>query len=232
MTSESRHSESQPGESRPGESQPGTSRGMTQICMFGDGSVREELSAHHYLGMSTRCIAWYRDEYGIAGYAMPTSRRLPFDGTWIELARWCILSGKNAGSMQWSRMVPWLRDRFQNATTVVSYSDPSVGHDGALYRACNWLWAPTWHVLRPPPTGAGLRSGKIHSPKHRWVFPLRYDINRTTTLAVRDESIMRAHPEWCYVEPKWNSSKSRFCGGGGDFRSWRNSQTKKAEPTP
>ena len=35
-------------------------------------------------------------------------------------------------------------------TTVISYSDPSAGHTGALYKACNWKWRPTWHVTPTP----------------------------------------------------------------------------------
>ena len=56
-----------------------------------------------------------------------------------------------------------MRDKYPRCTTIVSYSDPSVGHTGALYRACNWLWAPTWHRLQPPPTGCGSWDGKKRS---------------------------------------------------------------------
>jgi hypothetical protein len=84
----------------------------------------------------------------------------------------------------------------------VSYSDPSVGHTGALYRACNWWWAPTWHRLRPPPSGNGSWSdGRVQSVKDRWIFPLRPDPDRAGVLLVKDASLLRAMPLARYVEP-------------------------------
>src|SRR4051812_20221219 len=122
--------------------------------LFGvDGMSADELLAErHYLGPSTRGEV-YRDDYGVMVFANPSSRMLPQD-RWLELVRWCIVSETaNAGSRQWRGARRWLLKEYLNVTTIVSYSDPSVGHSGALYRACNWLWAPTWHRLREPPSG-------------------------------------------------------------------------------
>jgi hypothetical protein len=135
------------------------------------------LDAHHYLGRLRRGIA-YQDEFGVIVVARPTGRRLPT--RWLELSRWCIVSDTpNAGSRQWARFSRACRERFPDATTIVSYSDPAAGHTGALYRACNWLWAPTWHRLRPPPTGNGSwTAGEKQHVKDRWAFPLRPDAER------------------------------------------------------
>ena len=156
------------------------------------------LDAHHYLGRASRGIAW-SDELGVMVLASPTSRHLPTD--WLELSRWCLVGVPNGGSMQWSRVVRWLREE-SDATTVVSYSDPSVGHTGSLYRACNWIWAPTWQRLRPPPSGGGSWDGITQqSVKDRWVFPLRPDARRSEVLRVNDEALQRRNcPQ--YVEPK------------------------------
>src|SRR5574341_1035305 len=106
----------------------------------------------HYLGrFGARARLHYSDSHGEILFSAPTSRRLPSD--WLELSRWVLVPGGH-GSQQWSACVRWLRGQ-SGASTVVSYSDPSVGHSGGLYRACGWIWAPTWHVLREPPTGAG-----------------------------------------------------------------------------
>ena len=105
-------------------------------------------------------------------WKLPTSRHLPNDGTWLELARWCLTSqvGANAGSRMHKYAARLIRDR-ECARTLVSYSDPSVGHTGSLYRACNWVWAPQWQRLRPPPTGGGTWDGvTVQAPKDRWVF--------------------------------------------------------------
>lgn len=160
-------------------------------------SVREANAAivdgEHYLGPSKLAFFGWRDEYGVMLFANPRSRHLPPD--WLELIRWCLRGQKNDGSRQWAAFARFARKNLP-ATTVVSYSDPAQGHTGALYRACNWLWAPTWLRIRPPPTGNGSWTDKDdeQAPKDRWIFPLRDDPRRATMLRITDESIMRSMP--------------------------------------
>ena len=184
-----------------------------QLPLFG-----VDLDRDHYLGSRgarARRVFDFAEQTIVL--ASPISRRLP--GTWLELSRWCIAAGhKNAGSQRWAEVRRVLLRDFPDCTTVVSYSDPSVGHTGALYRACNWLWAPTWHVLREPPTGCGLRSGTVHRAKHRWVDPLRPDSERAASLALNDESIARRMPWASYTEPRWRGRNRT--GGGGNYRRW------------
>jgi hypothetical protein len=162
-------------------------------------AVSPLLAARHYLGPCGRGVAWH-DEFGVIVVGPPTSRRLPRQ--WLELSRWCITSRVlNAGSRQWRGFAAALRLAKPDVTTVVSYSDPSVGHTGALYRACNWWWAPTWHRLRPPPTGNGAWSDKAESVKDRWIFPLRADASRPGLLRLQDESVLRKYPWAAYREP-------------------------------
>lgn len=145
----------------------------------------------HYLGPVSRGFAW-SDEFGVLVLAKPTSRRLPQDGTWLELVRWCLLGVRNGGSQQWRRVVSALREDLPWVTTVVSYSDPSAGHTGALYKACNWKWRPTWHRLRPPPSGNGRwKSGEAQAVKDRWIYELKPDAGRAMVLSIKDESIAR-----------------------------------------
>jgi hypothetical protein len=151
--------------------------------------VNGVLASSHYLGPIDRGFAW-SDEYGVAVFSSPVSRRLP-SVRWLELRRWCLYGVRNGGSRQWSRIVAWLRSDHPVITTVISYSDPSVGHTGAVYKACGWKWRPTWHRLRPPPSGNGRWSSKQESVKDRWMFPLRADAERESLLAVKDEAICR-----------------------------------------
>jgi hypothetical protein len=155
-------------------------------------NINDYLDKHHYLGRARRGWAW-SDDYGVAVYAKPTSRRLPNDGTWLELTRWCLVGMPNGGTRQWRLMRRFIAEAYPQVTTIVSYSDPSVGHTGALYRACNWLWAPTWHRLRPPPSGNGRwqNAGKVESVKDRWYFPMRRDERRAHLLSVSDASLAR-----------------------------------------
>jgi hypothetical protein len=177
---------------------------FSPICRPKD--VEAYLKEHHYLGRTSRGFAW-SDEFGVLVLASPTSRHLPSD--WLELTRWCLSGEKNAGSQQWARVAKWLRHEHP-ATTVISYSDPSVGHTGALYRACNWIWAPTGHRLRPPPSQGGSWDGStIQAVKDRWVFPLRIDQRREQILAVNDESLRRKGCPSYQDPPRFRSKEPR-----------------------
>lgn len=170
--------------------------------------IARTLAEQHYLGPIDRGAAWI-DEFGCIVISAPTSRRLP--NHWIELARWCLLGATNGGSQQWKGFVRALRKARPDITTIVSYSDPDQGHTGALYRACNWWWAPTWHRLRPPPTGNGSWvNDKQQSVKDRWVFALRHDEERIGLLKMNDEALLRRWPWIEYREP-----------GGVPFKRWR-----------
>jgi hypothetical protein len=148
-------------------------------------SVSGFLSARHYLGPTTRGFCW-SDEFGVLILAKPTSRRLPQDGTWLELVRWCLLGERNGGSRQWRIVKRELRIVAPQVTTVVSYSDPSSGHTGALYKACNWQWCPTWHRLSPPPSGNGSwKNGKKQEVKDRWICEIQADERRDQLLALK-----------------------------------------------
>jgi hypothetical protein len=165
------------------------------VC--GVAMVADFLDRNHYLGRARRGWAW-SDEFGVLVLANPTSRHLPVD--WLELTRWCLVGTKNGGSQQWSRVAKHLK-RQTKVTTVISYSDPSAGHTGALYRACNWRWAPTWHRLVPPPSGNGSWDGEnSEAVKDRWVYVLRPDDRRVSVLAFKDESMRRRFPEAEYRE--------------------------------
>ena len=158
------------------------------------------LREHHYLGPiksggAKTVVIGSADGKIVAAQVWrgPTSRRLPSDGSWLELSRWCLTpeAGKDAGSRMHAAAVRLVRAA-GGVTTFVSYSDPSQGHTGALYRACNWRWSPTWHRLRPPPTGQGNWGGKaVQHVKDRWIFPLTGDRRRDALLAVNDAGAIR-----------------------------------------
>jgi hypothetical protein len=154
-------------------------------------SVGPMLERAHYLGPVVRGFCW-SDEFGVLVLAKPTSRRLPQDGTWLELVRWCLVGIKNGGSQQWRRVVAAIRADVPTVTTIVSYSDPSAGHTGALYKACNWEWRPTWHRLRPPPSGNGSwKDGVVQSVKDRWIFAVRPDGRRDAILQITDPTALK-----------------------------------------
>lgn len=153
--------------------------------------VNPLLTARHYLGPVGGGVQWVfagwigADVVAAEVWKLPTSRHLPSDGSWLELARWCLTpeAGKNAGSRMHGWVTRYLRENAPAVTTLVSYSDPSAGHTGALYKACNWRWRPTWMRIAPPPSGHGSWDGVTQqSVKDRWVFALRTDPNRDNFL--------------------------------------------------
>jgi hypothetical protein len=172
------------------------------------------LDESHYLGAARRGFGW-SDDHGLLVLANPSSRRLP-QQRWLELVRWCLNGKPNAGSRQWALVAAWLRANRPDVSTVVSYSDPAAGHTGSLYRACNWLWAPTWHRLVPPPTGNGrwAEGSRQESVKDRWVFLLRPDDDREGLLQL-DPGMRRRFPEETYREPRWRGLRVVQGTGGG-----------------
>lgn len=183
-------------------------------------SVNQILSSMHYLGPINRGFP-YRDEFGVMVLANPSSRRLPHS-RWLEVVRWCLFGTKNGGSQQWKRVCRFLSTQYPEVRTIVSYSDPSVGHTGALYRASNWLWAPTWHRLREPPSGNGnWGKEKRQAVKDRWVFCLRPDAEREAILRVNDESLLRRYPWASYRE-----------GVGADYKRWMRERITTAPAPP
>lgn len=187
------------------------------------------LESQHYLGRSHRASFTYEDGSGVMVFAAPTARHIPT--RWLELVRWCLLEDAfgTYGSQQWKSARCWLLERSE-ATTVVSYSDPSVGHTGALYRACNWLWAPTWHRLKPAPTGHGSWTpGKTQGVKDRWVAVLRPDAGRAAVLMVRDDKARREMPWAEYREPRWKRGTPQLHTGGGDYKRWLKHVADSAE---
>lgn len=157
------------------------------------------LGHHHYLGPLwagahlTICGSASGEVVAAMMWRYPTSRNLPCDGSWLELSRWCLTpgAGDNAGSRMHKWAVKIIRQHLPSVTTLVSYSDPGHGHTGALYRACNWQWAPTWHRLRTPPSGNGDWGTGPQEVKDRWVFCISKDPRRAEVLTVRDRAAVR-----------------------------------------
>lgn len=167
------------------------------------------LSSEHYLGPLDACL------YGIGGwvddtlvaaqlYRWPTARGIPADGTWLELSRWCLTpdAGPNAGSRMMGWAARWLRTNAAGVVSLVSYSDPSHGHDGALYKASGWTWAPTHHRLaqldgHPYPTGNGSWDGRTRQePKDRWFYDLRRSRRRRGRRMTKARVLARAFDDY------------------------------------
>src|SRR5208337_2140169 len=80
---------------------------------------------------------------GCIVFALPpreTMRRYGVSLAW-ELARLFIEDGtpKNAETWFVSRAIKWVRSNRPDVLCLVSYADPSAGHQGTIYKAGNWI---------------------------------------------------------------------------------------------
>jgi len=184
--------------------------------------VADFLDEHHYLGRRGGVSDFaLRNAAGVLVFSRrPQAAGLPRD--WLELSRWCLVpGGVNVGTAQWAQVKRWLLEN-TDASTVVSYSDPAR-HDGAIYRAAGWLWAPSSSFLLKNMKLSGERyPEKPYTDKNRWVYPLRRDERRAEALTVRNPWLCNSERykflcDW--PEPTWK--RGRATGGGKDYKRWK-----------
>lgn len=126
----------------------------------------------HYLGkwpaVSTALIALCRSDVpvGCIVFAMPpreTARRYGKQ-TW-ELARLWVDDSEPRNTESWflSRAVKLVRKTCPEIRCLVSYADPSVGHQGTIYKAANWLYDGHTDAERKTPRFDYLCDGQRYS---------------------------------------------------------------------
>lgn len=128
----------------------------------------------HYLGkwpgVSTALVALCRDDVpvGCIVFAVPPRETIARYGkmTW-ELARLWVddSEGRNTESWFISRAVKLVRRHCPEIECLVSYADPSVGHQGTIYRASNWTYDGHTDEERKTPRFDYLCDGKHYSRK-------------------------------------------------------------------
>ena len=102
----------------------------------------------HYIGkwpgVCVLVLAMTRDDValGVIVFALPpreTTKR--YGGETWELARlWMNDSVPQNGETYFiSKAIKYIRHNFPAVKVLVSYADPSAGHEGVIYRAANWL---------------------------------------------------------------------------------------------
>lgn len=101
----------------------------------------------HYLGkwpgvvVSTFCLIFESRSVGLVVYALPPTQTYKRYGglTW-ELARLWVddTMPKNTESWLIAQTVKRIKKESPGVRALVSYADPSAGHQGVIYRAANW----------------------------------------------------------------------------------------------
>jgi len=128
--------------------------------------------------------------YAVAMWTNPSSPKLP-QLAWLMLSRWAIApdAPKNTGTRMESWMVRDVRRRFPEVTTLVSYSDADT-HDGAIYKACNWIEGETttrkassrnWHNRER----ARQQLNRVAERVTRWTKTIRTCADPTNQVAAR-----------------------------------------------
>lgn len=103
--------------------------------------------ARHYIGkrpgVTVQTIGMYCDDriVGVIVFALPpreTSKR--YGGETWELAHLWVDDVVPTNGETWfiSQAVKFVRRNHPTIRCLVSYADPSAGHEGTIYRAANW----------------------------------------------------------------------------------------------
>jgi hypothetical protein len=182
--------------------------GGTRPVLYRSGSlaVREADRAEvdwmirrHYLGcwpaVVVAILGLYRDNLpvGVIVFSLPPRETaVRYGGETWELARLWVRDEEPCNTESWfiARAVRYVRRFHRHVTALVSYADPSVGHQGTIYRASNWRDDGRTEEGRQTPRFDYEASGKrfsrhSHVPdgvavrrvprlsKHRFWIPLR-----------------------------------------------------------
>jgi hypothetical protein len=119
-----------------------------KVLEVGRGAA-DEMVRLHYLhrwpGVAV-CVLGLMERYSLIGcvvFALPpreTMKRYAVSLAW-ELARLFIKDDtpKNAETWFVSRAIRWVKENRPDVQCLVSYADPSAGHQGTIYRAGNWV---------------------------------------------------------------------------------------------
>jgi len=117
-------------------------------------SVAKDLIVkYHYSHTWSRCkyaIGLTKNDslVGVAVYGSPVGRLAVQSisseikqGEVLELTRLWINDSERKNAESWfiSKTIQWLKKHDTQIRVLISYADPSQGHDGGIYRASNWL---------------------------------------------------------------------------------------------
>jgi hypothetical protein len=124
---------------------------------------------HRWPGVVVLILAAYRDSLpvGCIVFALPpreTMKRYKVSLAW-ELARLYLLDSEPFNSETWliAKAFKWIKKHFPKVELIVSYADPSVGHQGVIYKAANFEIDGKTDQERKTPRFDYSVEGKIYS---------------------------------------------------------------------
>jgi hypothetical protein len=102
----------------------------------------------HYLGcwpgVTVATLGLYRDEepVGVIVFSLPPPETfVRYGGETWELGRLWVRDEEPRNTESWfiARAVRYVKRFHRQVVALVSYADPSVGHEGVIYQASNWI---------------------------------------------------------------------------------------------
>jgi len=123
---------------------------------------------------------------GTIVYALPPAQTcVRYGGETWELARLWLEDWmpKNAETWLIGKSVKWIRQKHPTVHTLVSYADPSFGHQGTIYKAANWQIDGRTDDDRKSPRVdyADAITGKIYSRRSH--VPIGTEIKRVSRVS-------------------------------------------------
>lgn len=121
-----------------------------------DASIIEFIKTHHYLKKSSRgntCVFSLYDKETLVGVAMfgepvGTYIKSKYGEKTLELKRFCLNNTpKNTASWFMARCIKLLRQ--QGWEKIITYADPAQGHEGVMYKACNFKYLGEQKIKTP-----------------------------------------------------------------------------------
>lgn len=158
------------------------------------------ISVHHYLGRSRAGTHYglYEDEalIGVCSFSpfQRNEQTVRYGKGSVELSRFCLdpdRQVKNLGSWFLSRCLKAV------AKPVVTYADSTQGHDGALYKACNFTVS---HTVPPDYTYADASGWGMHK-RSVW--------RRASLMRMKEAEYAEKHG----LQKKWGGEKLCFTYG-------------------
>ncbi len=120
-------------------------------CVVVPCSIRDvnEFVRRHYLGkrpgVTVLAMMMMEDAFacGMITYSLPPSQTsVRYGGVTWEMSRLFIEDRIPANGETWliAQSVRYIRKNCPTVRMLVTYADPSVGHQGVIYRAANWTY--------------------------------------------------------------------------------------------
>ena len=170
----------------------GAMRQQCRVMPCGEEAVKRMVCLHHYLhkmpAIVRLCVVLCRNGRTVGAVVFadgPRQTSVRYGGMTWELARLWVEDAMptNTESFLIGKAVRLVASMHPEVRFLVSYADPSRGHDGRIYRAANWRPDGRTDQERKTPRFdyRGTKTGIVYS--RRWPVPTGVEIERVARIS-------------------------------------------------